>query len=529
MLPSKKELTEWLLASFDKRWYDAVWAQMAYAFGQKWNMAPSYMHGSTTDGDIPVYPEVQVGYLPVGQSRRILNASIRSLSTRLSKAPLPKWPQVDEVHSEVRAQFWLANANGNRGLPTKWLKQLQYAYVEGDTLGVGCVKHGLVTNPKSGLQQCALKHVPVLQAFWDAFESDPRNSRRVCVISYLPYPQAVALYGEAKCKPHKRQWTVTADARAVEFVRIAEIWDVGYAGKEPCYAFSVGSVDDWERSENELGFIPVSFCVNYVCPGMRRPIGRVMTQMSTQEAINDIEKYCRNTLKKPPVDVLLADMFDEDDLASFEAGTTTVLKLKQDAVQQAGHSIARLGGQEVQQGVLAYLGMMERQYNDDSNQTEQHRGNALGSRTTAKEVMSLLSRAQESASLTDQQCTEFLQDAVENTMNCAMAGDRHPVSLDVFGSNVLFNDPKDPQMAIANFLSEDNGTVLIDLEATTSQDDMVKRQLKKEDLQFIAPLVGMTIDPMAYTRESLEAMGETNIEQWLAKEPGQQVFGQAPA
>ena len=527
-LPSHKEVKERILAGFDRKYYDSIYTQQCYAFGQKWDSKPSYLAESSASDDIPIYPDVRVTHLAIGQSRRILNASIRTLSRVLSRAPEPKFPQVDEVTNEVRRTFWLANANGNRGVPTRWLQQLQYAFVEGDTLGVGCVKHGLRTHPRSGRQMVDMRHVPVLQTIWDPFEFDPRNSKWAAVASYVPYEVAKNLWGKKKADRHKREWTTTVDSRSAQFVRVIEYWDVGYAGDGPAYCIFVGDLEDGEVGENDLGFIPLSFCVNYVAPGMRRPIGRAVMQMSSQELINDIEKYLRVTMKRgPAIDIYMEEMFDEAALARWRAGDSSQpLAIKEGMVDDVRKAFTRIGAMDPGQGALALFAIAERQHNDDSNQTEQSRGNALGGRTTAREVSALVSKVNENASLTDQQANEFLVDAVKNTMSAALAGDAHPVSLDIFGSNILFNDPSDPMMDIANWLSEDSGTVLIDLESTSAEDDLLKRQVKKEDLMFLSPLVGVTLDPDTYSEEMLEAIGEKDIERWRIKQAPQQVFGQ---
>lgn len=528
-LPSAKVLVERILSGYDRQYYDSLYTQMQYAFGQKWNTKASYNESGYND--IPVYHDVRTTGLQVGQSRRILNASIRTLSREMSRNAVPRFTQVDEVRSEVRKQFWLANANGDRGVRTKWLKQMQYAFVEGDTLGVGCVKHGLRTHPQTGLQFVDMRHVPVLQCLWDPFEHDPRNSAWVAVVSYVPFDVAVAKIGKKKAEAHKRFWTVQEGMQQLEYVRFIEYWDQGYAGHDPTYALVTGPLeaDNTEASLNETGVIPVSFCVNYVAPGMRRPVGRVVMQMSMQELINDIEKAMRGTMKGgPPVDVLLADAFDEDDLSAFEAGDYgRLLKIKEGMVEDAGKAFSRVPGKEVPQGWLQLFGIAQQQYNDDSNQTEQSRGNALGARTTAREVMSLNARAQENASLTRQQTLEFQQDVIRGSMAMAWFGDLHPVDLDVFGSNVTFNDPRDPQSRIANFLDEDPGAILIDLEDAAVQDDDAKRQAKKEDLMFLAPLVGVTLDPQTYSDEVLEAAGEANLEKWRIKGDPGQIFQQA--
>lgn len=520
-LPTAKDLAERIKSGYDRQYYDSLYTQMQYAFGEKWNSSPAYADGG--HDDIPVYQDVRTTSLQVGQSRRILNASIRTLSRVLPRPPEPKFTSVDEVTGEVRRRYWLANANGDRGVPTKWMKQLQYAFVEGDSLGVGVVKHGLRTHPKSGLQLVDLKHVPVLQCLWDPFESDPRNSRWVAVISYIPFDVAVALLGKKKATDNKRYWAVQDGRQYLEYVRVIEYWDVGYAGDDPAYALFTGSLDkdSGKVEENDMGFIPVSFCVNYVAPGMRRPIGRVMMQMSFQELINDIEKYARETMKKgPPVDVYLANAFDEDDLAAFEAGDySRGLKINEGYVEDVTKAFSRISGKEVPQGVLALWGIAERQNNDDSNETEQTRGNALGSRTTAKEVQALNSRMAENVSLTNQQATDFLRDSVKGTMLTGFYGDRHPVDLDIFGTNVTFNDPNNDMTSIDKFLGEDPGNIVIDLESTTAQDDEAKNQARIQGLSAVSALVGITIDPMVFTDEMLEAMGEKDLERWRMKAP----------
>lgn len=532
MLPTAKEIRERILQGFDRRTYDSWYRQMCYAFGEKWSSNAVYLYGAAETDTIPVYPDVHVEFLPVGQSRRILNTSIRTLSRVLSKPPLPRFPQLDEVRGEVRSQYWLACANGTRGIPTNWLKQMQYAFVEGDSLGVGAVRHGLRTHPQTGRQVADLKHSPLLQTIWDPFESDPRNSKWVACVSYISYEAAVKRFGKKKAEANKKEWGQTETGRRLDFVRVVEYWDIGLYGKDAAYCEFCGELDEEAKVEtNDLGFIPVSFCVNYVAPGMKRPIGRVALQMSTQELLNDIERYMRRTMKKgQPVDILLESMFDEDSLARWKAGDTTQgLSVKDGLTDEDVRKVFnRIPGMEVPQGVLALFGIAERQHNDDSSQTDQERGVALGSRTTAREVMFLNQRAAEAKSLTDQMATEFLTYCVRNSVNTGLAGDTHPVMLDIFGTNVTFNDPNEPQSMMSVWLEEPS-SVLIDLEAQTVQDDAMQRAQRKEDLQMVAPLVGMFVDPQTYTDEALKAMGEKNLEKWRPRQPVQQMLGPTPA
>lgn len=518
MLPTREEIKERVLSGYDRAYYDGLYSQMAYAFGEKWNANSPYVSGAGYSDDIPVYPAITAHLLEVGQSKRILETSYTILARVLSRAPSPDSPHVDEWTEEVRRQYWLANANGQRGLPTKWLKQLQYAFVEGDSLGVGCVKHGLRSHPHSGLQLAELQHVPVHQAIWDPFEFDPRNSKWVAVVSYLPLDVAKSRFGSAADR-HVSSWKPNPNAVDTKFVRIIEYWDVGYAGKEPAYVLFLGDMDEGKVEPNERGFLGVSFCVNYVAPGMKRPIGRVSMQMCTQELINDIERYLRISMQQgPPVDVYDPSHFDPDSIARWKAGDQgAALEIADSIVDDVRTAFTRLPGKEVPQGVLALLNVAEKQYTADSNLSELDRGSITRSRRTLGEIAILQNAVDLNASLVGQMAVEFLQDAVRHTFMVGAHGDRQPIEMEVFGQSVVFNQPDVPRSRIANFLTG-NLDVIIDLEATTAQDEDEKSAQRVQQLQALAPLVGVNVDPGKWRDEILAAMGERNLESWAMKQ-----------
>lgn len=515
-LPTSEQIKERVLEGFDRDHYDGLYAQQSYAFGEKWSAGPSYIATRFPRNDIPIYPDVTVRKLEIGQSRRILNAAHASLSRFLSRPPLPKFPQVDEPTDEVRRQFWLANANGNRGVPTKWLKQMQYAFVDGDTLGVGCVVHGLRKHPTSGLKLVDMKHVPALQVIWDPFQRDPRNSKWVCVIHYVPAEEAKARWGEAKVKKHVKKWTTTSDGKGTEFVRVFQYFDAGYAGKDPAEAVFVGELEKGKVEANGLGFIPVSFAVNFVAPGMRRPIGRVSMQMSTQEMINELERYMRDTIRRgPPVDVYDPGAFDAESLARLKKGSADgFLEIEQSQVDDIAKIFKRFPGREIPQTVLALFGIQEKQYDTDSNQSDARRGQVAGGRTTAAEIATVRQDVTVNSALTGQMATEFLQDAVHDSMGTALAGDLHRVALDIFGNNIEFNVTDDPNSRIGNFLEEES-KVVIDLDAATAQDDAIKQDAAVARLQVLVPFVGRGIKGQKFLEKLLEASGVRDPENWI--------------
>ncbi len=517
--PTSKKLAERILQGYDRDHYDGIYAQMNYAFGNKWRTGPSYISTRFGNDEIPVYPDITVRKLEIGQSRRILNASHASLSRVLSRPPLPKFPQVDEVTEEVRRQFWLANANGNRGVPTKWLKQMQYAYVEGDTLGVGAVLHGMRTHPVSGLQIVDMLHVPALQVVWDPFESDPRNSKWVCVIRYLPAEVAEKRFGKSAVADHVRDWTVTSGGKGAKFVRVFLYFDTGYAEDEPIKAVFVGDLKDGKIKANDIGIIPVSFCVNYVAPGMRRPMGRVPMQMSTQEMINELERTMRDTIRKgAALDIYDPSVFDSDSIKRWKKGDKNAdLEIDQSQVDDIKKIFMRIPGKEIPQTLLAFWGIQEEQYDSDSNQSDARRGQSAGSRTTAKEISLIQSNVNANSSLTGQMAVEFLQDAVSDSMHVALS-DLHPVDLDILGKNILFNDPEDSLSQMHHFLSEPS-KVIIDLDAATAQDDAMKKQERVAELSVLEPWVipQPMLDPAKYQEELLEAIGVKNVQSWIVQ------------
>lgn len=499
------------LQSFDRAWYDQIYRQTCYAFGEpwtKWRGAPN-----SGDGDLPVYPDIVVRQLGIGQSRRILNNSILTLSRVLSSEPMPEFPQVDRITSELRKGFFLRRWHGEGyGVDGHWAREVEGAFLDGDQLGTGVLQIGLRTNPKTGKQKVHLRHVPLTQTLWDRHERSIGRARWIAFVHYLAPEDAAAMYGDEVLK-FKQELYESSTSERFEFVRITEYFDIGWGNGEgkPTYAVFVGP---WcepakVRQENTFGCLPVAY-YEYICaPGMRRPIGKVVLQMGTAEAINEVERHLRKAVRDGiGFDIVDAQQLDGNDLKRLERGDLNVKVKIINPSTTGAPPYTRVPNLEVGQSILALLNLYERQYNSDSATTELDRGSYAGPVRSATEAAALDSKSQQQSVLTRRATLFLYQRVVEKTLAVAAVGDRDEVVVDVDGFNVVVNSTSDPRMRIDRILEEPS-MVLIDQQSVEQGDEDRERMRRFQELQMVAPLLQMgVIDPRWFAEQALKAIGE---------------------
>jgi hypothetical protein len=108
----------------------------------------------------------------------------------------------------------------------------------------------------------------------------------------------------------------------------------------------------------------------------------------------------------------------------------------------------------------------------------------------------------------DKRMVEFDSMTVRKLLQVAKRFDTCPTTIDVFGQNVLINDPRDPRSMISNFLEEPS-KVVIGLDAVRMTDAETEKLRRMQVLERLAPYAQAGAIPIAWlVREMITAAGE---------------------
>jgi hypothetical protein len=509
-----------LLQAFDPNYRESAYQQMRYMFGLKWSEGRT---GSYVDGDFPNYPDIYVRYQEVGRSRKILSNQFIGLSRVMYADPEPESPGVDKYTAEVRKQAYLS-----RYRKGEWGDETAPAYMEGDGLGLGFVQFCLKTNTQTGMQRVHMRHSPLVYTLWDRFERSPGRARWVCFVRHLPVDDAAMIFGRDVAEANKVNMVDSNDSWAVEVVRYFEYYDTGAQGGKPTRALILGSMsaEPVRIEENVFGCLPFAYYSHFWAPGMRYPIGKVALQMSSQEAINELERAFRKAVRQGPVTVADERQIDLDDLRMYNAGDVNrILKW----LVKAGVTlppIQRIPGAEVSQSVIKLYEIMDRQNTTDSGVTDFDRGENPQSSRTLGENELVDQRGQTQASWSELQAMRFHVRCVEKAFLLMKNFDRDPVTLDIFGKRYLCNDPTRPDSSLASWLEEESD-VIINTDALRYQDVQATKQARLNQLVSVAQFVGPqgALDIRWFAEELARALGEQDPKQAI----NSALLGQGPA
>jgi|GEM_PF-3009409 len=484
------------LRSFDRGHMDQLHKLSRYLVGDGGALNGGVKGVEEGDDGLPIYSDISLYVRKIGKSRRILNNALLSLSRSVSTEPAPRFPAVDDFTAELRRQFFLARYRGRGYGDGHWSRLAEQAFLDGEQLGYGALVFGARRNPKTGEQYVDAAYVPAVQCLWDPLESTIGRSTWFAAVQYVQPEKAIAMFGEEKVRPHIRTTWDSHNKVATRFVRITEYWDTsfshGYASDRPTYAVFVGpwSGKPAVRTENPYGCLPVAFMEYVTPPGMGRPIGKIELQININEGINELEEKLRRIVKKFGVDYIDVKQVDKEDLAKLTSGRHVpyVRIVAPDPNKQP--VVQRVPAEEVQATLFQLLQLYERQHNSDSQSNELERGNILSSQRTATETQLLASSSQQSGVYTRRMVQAFYRRLVAVALKVAAAIDRDPVEIDVFGRNIVLNDPTDPRLSIDGILEEPS-PVVIDAQALEAPDVVREQQLEHQRLMMMAPYVGV--------------------------------------
>lgn len=493
---------------YEPEHYESLYRQMCYAFGESWNDAATGLTWGE-EGKLLSFPDVKVRYLESGQSRRILNAAVISLSRVMYAQPAPEFPQVDKITGEIRKQFVLKRADGDGTVLGDWHTEDMAAYFDADGLGFGCCQIVLETNPITGRQRAGIRHVPAIHVLWDRHERNPDRARWCAFVHHIRVEDAVSRYGE-----RARNWTRTTyegqKADLLETVRIVEYYDIGLGRSEPTRTVLASELEGEviERGRNPFPFLPMAHMMNYTPSGMARPTGRIMMQMATQRALNKQERYTDWVLEQGPIDIFDPSSFDDQDVEAILRGEYPHRRLKTSAKMNKDNALpfVRIPGADIQPGMALLMQNLERLHNAESGTNDLDRGSRSNSQTLGQDML-LAQRSDTQGLWMRQQAAKYHRRKVEKFLEVARLFDRDPVVLDIQGRDIPINVPGVPQSFIDQFLDEPS-RVVISEDALEFRDMRLERMQRSRELDSLAPLVqGGMVDPQWWATEKLKALG----------------------
>jgi hypothetical protein len=514
-LTSKENIQARLCNGYDKGWYDSIWKQMCYAFGEQGQESL----GIGGDKRFPDFADLTPTMSEVGTSKRILNTQFITLSRVMYSDPEPEFPDVDKITGQIRQSFYQARATGEEYGDGDWATQFNAAFMDGDGVGTGVVQLGLKTNPKTGFRKLTAQHVPILQTLWDRNERSISRARWIAFLHYIPMDVAEAQFGKRFATENRHEMKESGSEEPIECVRILDYWDIGHGKGEPTHAFIVDDLDGEviEIEENPYGCLPCAFYEHLLIPGMRRAVGRIPLLMAGQEALNQAERYMREAMKRPGFTMVGAELFEESDFERVINGEGGIIRTKRPLA--AGELIAQfVPGEEVSQTTLAYMQLLEKDFTANAGVTEFDRGSNPDQARTLGENQLVDERSKVQASWSALQAAKMHRRAVEVGLKIAAIGDNDPVMLAVDGNTVPINDPSDTRLSIANFLAEPS-RVIVSVESLAKNDMLREQQMATQKLMGLQPLVGQTIDPIWWTDELLKANGYDPAEAKLEPQP----------
>jgi hypothetical protein len=318
-----------------------------------------------------------------------------------------------------------------------------------------------------------------------------------------------------------------------KYVRVTEYYDLGfgYGVGDPTYSIILGNWNNAPVWHKAMPYerLPIGYGEYMSVPGMSRPIGTIMLQQSTQEAINELEAKLRIEVKRGTgFDLVDAKQLHPDDLERLNRGDTSVRVRIVQPSPNGSPPYIRVPSQEVAQSLLALINLYERQYNADSQTSEMDRGSFSNTKRTATENQLIDARTSQAMTLNKFQTLQFYRRSVEIAGMVMGAVDTDPLPVDLQGYNLTLNDPQQPDLSMAA-LFEEQSEVLISPQSVEPQDVALKQQQRLAALDRLAPLVGKTVDPMKFTEEALKAIGEKDPSEWIMQAPAAAPAGAVPA
>jgi len=511
---------------FDFKHLDQVYRWMCYAFGDP---AKGGAVSKSLCGGWPIYPNLVVDRLQVGVSRRIAAASMTHLIRNYTTQVAPDSPQVDKYTAEVRKQMWAKRAEQG-----EFFSEMEMTFANGDSLGYGATLIGAEDDLVDGAsyQKSVLRDVPSVQVIWDRHARNPSRARCAMVMTLMSIEDAEAQFG-AKARKDAETYIIDTQGEVkLPVVPLFEYFDIDGCGTGmPTMERRLGHKDAKPvyRDENYLeDEIPIAFYDHVVMPGWAHPVGRVFAQQSTQEAINDLERKFRRISKKEGVHVVDTSQLDERDLRNYNQGEIATPIRAKAGFMDGKPPMVWVPGGELSQSDFAQMQNLEQVFRQDSGISEYDQGSKPNQEMTAEEASIMAAKSATSAAWSQYKNAQYQQRVMSKWLKCAKLYDTCPTTVDVFGHNVLINDPENANMAFSAWMEEPSKITIADDEMRTAEKTREQEQRLAYLMGPVAQLVQMGLqDPMWWREEVLKAGGD-DPQSGAMQSPPMNALGQDP-
>ena len=511
-LDTKEQIVEQLREGMDGNQLLSLHRKLVYAFGDgESNTVPDTVDGSA----FPVFADIARRVFKKGSSQRIMQALYIAISRMRSSEATADWPQVNKFNSESRKQAFLARARPDSD--GEWNEEITQGFQDGYQLGFGGVQAGLVTDRETGLQRVSMNHRAATATIRDRNQRNPTKSQYIGYIHQMPAAEASVKFGRDFVERHVTQQRGSMPGPERHIVPVCELFSLGYGGGEPTHCFIPGGLDEEPVNveANPFGrLLPQAWFVGFLPNGLRDPVGLIDMQIQSQAALNDLEAHVRRRVNQKDflfIDPSQLQTADVTDLESSVGGNVKVIRTK----LPQGRGIEYIQAPDLSRATQMLIEMVERQYAQDSGLSEVDRSVQSTGQRTKFEVNQLVQRSDSNRAAVLFQTTNYLRRVIELTMHIGGMYDQAPLPIDVFGHNVLINDPDDPAMSFASMMAEESRAVVTS-DALTADDDRSKRDSRKGDLGWLFEITnGAIATSPKFMEEALRAINETEPGEWL--------------
>lgn len=524
MKTQPKAMERLLREAYNPTYYEQVWRQENYAFGEPWNKAAP---AGLENGDFPDWGSIVVRMLKIGESRDIIMNQFLSASKVMAGDPQPEFPSLHTMEGKLRAGAYLARYRGTGYGDGEWANAALACYLEGDAVGRSFIQLGLRTNKISGKQAVHIRHSPTNLTFIDPHEPDPAMARFVAFVKYIPEDTAVALWGEKTFK--KYRYTLRDEqsgfglSSGMSVMRIIEYYDLGIGKSEPTMAIIPHKFGEepLDIDKNPFDCLPVAWYEHVRFPGMAYPIGRVALQMHVQEALNRREKRANAVSKRGAVDIINASALDEKDMKRWAAGEDIPIKTT-GAFEPGKLPWLRIPAEEISQTEFALLERYERKMNTASGQSELSSGNLNPQKRTLGENQLLVQQSAPQMEWSDLQATRMHIRICEKAIKIMRKFDRDPVFVPFEGYQILLNDPEDPNTWMDHMFAQPSECIIgaESLRARDKTRENAERQALLESLApHVNPAASQIVDPEWFVSQKILATGENDPKSKMVAPP----------
>jgi hypothetical protein len=500
-LTSKERITEWLRESVDESYYRGRYKLMQKLVDP---VASDFLEPEGGH-EFPIYSDLSTVYRERGVTNMAMQALTVTCARVLGAVPEPEFPDVDEFTNSVRQGVWKARIKW-MGKDTDGFTQLQSAWRDGWSLGMGFVELGLTTDDK-GYRKASMTHVPLMRMIWDIYARSFCDARMACSVVHLKVADARARFGK-KVDAYIHTETNAGQKQQRQIVRLFKYYDLGDGQSEPTMAYILGDIcnEPFDIKKNPYERLPFGYYEHALNPGKNRADGVMDAIFSDMETINDVERSLRSETRRVGFDIVASDYLDEEQLGNVIAGKPGMVVPTERPLQQGESPYERVPAGEISQTTFAYWQNAKDSFRANAGVSELEQGQDVEGADTLGEVQLVDQRSKTQGNWTVFQTARFFQRVVDAWSSVVLLGDDCPALIDVMGINVEVNNG-DPRMALTEWFSEPSD-VIVSTEEILKGDTERERQNKIARLNALLPeLQAGIIDPVKYTEEKLKALG----------------------